>query len=73
MPLPPAESRVASLPPRGETRSFYSRRSARLPRIGEVAGRNALNSLAAMRKHHDDDDEDEGEAAPTATPEDGEE
>jgi hypothetical protein len=73
VPLPPAESRVASLPPRGETRSFYSRRSARLPRIGEVAGRNALNSLAAMRKHHDDDDEDEGEAAPAATPEDGEE
>jgi hypothetical protein len=69
MPLPPAESRVASMPPRGETRSFYSRRSARLPRIGEDAGRNALNSLSAMRKHHDDD-EDEEEAAPAAPPED---
>ncbi|MGD2051414.1 MAG: hypothetical protein PVI35_02965, partial [Acidimicrobiia bacterium] len=64
VPLPPASSRVASPPPRGETRSFYSRRSARLPRIGEDAGRNALASLSAMRKHHDDEDEDEADAAP---------
>lgn len=34
--------------PRG---SFYSRRSAKLPRIGDESGRNALTSMAGLRSH----------------------
>ncbi len=44
-----------------ETRSFYSRRSAKLPHLGDEAGRNALTSLAAMRRPHDDDDDEDDE------------
>lgn len=49
--------------PRG---SFYSRRSAKLPRIGVEAGRGALAAVSAMRSHGahlDDDDADEDKEA----------
>jgi cell division septum initiation protein DivIVA len=41
--------------------SFYSRRSAKLPRIGVEAGRGALAAVSAMRSHsaHLDDDDDD--------------
>jgi len=50
--------------PRG---SFYSRRSAKLPRIGTEAGRGALAAVNAMRNHsahlHDESADDESEEA----------
>ena len=41
--------------------SFSGRRSAKLPRIGEEAGRNALAAATAMRSHltHEPDDSDQ--------------
>jgi cell division septum initiation protein DivIVA len=51
--------------PRG---SFYSRRSAKLPRIGEEAGKGALAAVSAMRERMTDagDEEDEDLAMQTA-------
>ena len=47
--------------------SFYSRRSAKLPRIGVEAGRGALAAVSAMRSHSahldDDDDDHDGKEA----------
>lgn len=48
--------------------SFYSRRSANLPRIGEEAGKGALAAVNAMRERllEADDDESEDRAMQTA-------
>lgn len=59
---------AASLTNRANTArgSFYSRRSAKLPRIGVEAGRGALAAVSAMRSHSahlDDDEADDGKEA----------
>jgi hypothetical protein len=57
--IPPRPSyRDEAASPVADTRSFYSRRSAKLPRLGDQAGRDALTSLKAIRKPREDDDED---------------
>jgi len=45
---PETEEIAPQASPRG---SFYSRRSAKLPRIGPDAGRNAIAAITAMRAH----------------------
>lgn len=46
--------------PRG---SFYSRRSAKLPRIGDEAGKGALAAVSAMRERLNDDGDDNEDLA----------
>ncbi len=75
-PVPTNEGRAADAPQAGNApyreddgeapnadkirESFSGRRSAKLPRIGEEAGRNALAAATAMRAHltHEPDDSD---------------
>jgi cell division septum initiation protein DivIVA len=47
-----------------QRRSFYSRRSANLPRIGSDAGKSALAAASAMRASVREEYEDDGRVAP---------
>lgn len=64
---PETEEIAPQASPRG---SFYSRRSAKLPRIGSDAGRNAIAAINAMRAHAKDADAEDTEEEPS--PEDKE-
>lgn len=64
---PETEEIAPQASPRG---SFYSRRSAKLPRIGPDAGRNAIAAINAMRAHAKDADAEDTEEEPS--PEDKE-
>ncbi len=46
-----ADSTTAPAEERG---SFYSRRSAKLPRIGDAGGKNALDMMRTIRESYDD-------------------
>jgi|GEM_PF-2340194 len=51
VPPPPRQAPEEDVPEPAEGRgSFYSRRSAKLPRIGETAGQNALGAMKSVRK-----------------------
>lgn len=54
-PAPTDESEPDSEPEREERGSFYSRRSAKLPRIGESAGQSALDMMRSIRENFDGD------------------
>lgn len=53
----------------GIRRSFYSRRSARLPRIGVEAGRGAMAAAAGLRPNLSRRDHEEEEAETVSSPE----
>ncbi len=50
-PAAPVEPEAAPSEERG---SFYSRRSAKLPRIGDAGGKNALDMMRTIRESYDD-------------------
>lgn len=51
---PSVEEAVPEAAPTEERGSFYSRRSAKLPRIGDAGGKNALDMMRAIRESYDD-------------------
>ncbi len=65
---PAPEPVAAAVPAEGEampnrTGSFYSRRSAKLPRIGNEAGKSALAAATAMRRSMHGDEQGDAESA----------
>ena len=63
----PAGSITAERSPEAVRRSFYSRRSARLPRIGAEGGRDSMAAIAGLRTNFVTADA-EGEAEPEDKP-----
>jgi cell division septum initiation protein DivIVA len=50
----PVEVAEPEAAPAEERGSFYSRRSAKLPRIGDAGGKNALDMMRTIRESYDD-------------------